>query len=190
VVHPPIIGTAIIIAIEPTSNNAAGLLIAFYCTQFFLAQGNMVISLISRNIASQTKKSTCLTMTFVGKFAVKINKSPQTFPTRTSAKKRNAMLTSRFLRSSTGNMAAPQIFQARDAPRYIHGFVAHMVIYGVYVGLILVTMAILMRRNAKKEMEMLRERVLASDGVGNAVSHDLAFQDLTDRENPNFRYVF
>jgi hypothetical protein len=194
VVHPPIIGTAIIIAIEPTSNNAAGLLIAFYCTQFFLAQGNMVISLISRNIASQTKKSTCLTMTFVGKFAVKINKSPQTFPTRTSAKKRNAMLTSRFLRSSTGwaagNMAAPQIFQARDAPRYIHGFVAHMVIYGVYVGLILVTMAILMRRNAKKEMEMLRERVLASDGVGNAVSHDLAFQNLTDRENPNFRYVF
>jgi hypothetical protein len=182
VVHPPIIGTAIIIAIEPTSNNAAGLLIAFYCTQFFLAQGNMVVSL------------TCLTMTFVGKFAVKINKSPQTFPTRTSAKKRNAMLTSRFLRSSTGwaagNMAAPQIFQARDAPRYIHGFVAHMVIYGVYVGLILVTMAILMRRNAKKEMEMLRERVLASDGVGNAVSHDLAFQDLTDRENPNFRYVF
>jgi hypothetical protein len=63
---PPVIGTAIIIAIEPTASNAAGLLIAFYLTQFFLAQGNMVISLISRNIAGQTKKSTCLTMTFVG----------------------------------------------------------------------------------------------------------------------------
>ena len=63
----PLIGTGIIISIKPTSNNAAGLLIAFYCTQFFLAQGNMVISLISRNIAGQTKKSTCLTMTFVGK---------------------------------------------------------------------------------------------------------------------------
>lgn len=64
---PPIIGTGIIIGIQPNSTNAAGLLIAFYCTQFFLAQGNMVISLISRNIAGQTKKSTCLTMTFVGK---------------------------------------------------------------------------------------------------------------------------
>jgi hypothetical protein len=83
-------------------------------------------------------------------------------------------------------MAAPQIFQASDAPRYINGFIAHMVIYGVYVGLVLVTRAILMRRNAKKEREM-RESVLAS---GAGVSHDLAFQDLTDRENPNFRYVF
>ena len=84
-------------------------------------------------------------------------------------------------------MAAPQIFQASDAPRYINGFTAHMVIYGVYVGLVLVTRAILMRRNAKKEREM-RESVLASRGE--AISHDLAFQDLTDQENPNFRYVF
>ena len=33
-------------------------------------------------------------------------------------------------------MAAPQIFQAKDAPRYTHGFIAYMVIYGVYVGLV------------------------------------------------------
>ncbi|GAB7329172.1 hypothetical protein MBLNU13_g00993t1 [Cladosporium sp. NU13] len=150
---PPFIGTGIIIGIQPTSTNAAGLLIAFYCTQFFLAQGNMVISLISRNIAGQTKKSTCLTMTFVGWAA--------------------------------GNMAAPQIFQAKDAPRYTHGFIAHMVIYGVYIGLVLLTRAILMRRNNQKE-KLMRE----SAASGTDISHDLAFQDLTDRENPNFRYVF
>jgi hypothetical protein len=62
---PAVIGTGIIIGIKPTASNAGGLLIAFYCTQFFLAQGNMVISLISRNVAGQTKKGICLTMTFV-----------------------------------------------------------------------------------------------------------------------------
>jgi hypothetical protein len=62
---PPIIGTAIIYSITPTSETRIGLLIAFYCTQFYLAEGNLIFSLISRNIAGQTKKSTTLAMTFV-----------------------------------------------------------------------------------------------------------------------------
>lgn len=33
--------------------------------QFYLAEGNMIFSLISRNIAGQTKKSTALAMTFI-----------------------------------------------------------------------------------------------------------------------------
>lgn len=153
---PPVIGTGIIIGIKPTKHNAGGLLIAFYCTQFFLAQGNMIISLISRNLGGQTKKSTAIAMTFVGWAA--------------------------------SNMAAPQIFQANDAPRYIKGFVAHLVVYGVYVVLVVITRAILMRRNAKK-------RSALADVVGQHVgdekiSHTLAFQDLTDLENPDFRYVY
>ncbi|KAI3482461.1 hypothetical protein L1887_54884 [Cichorium endivia] len=63
---PAVVGTVVILVVKPTKNNAGGLLIAFYCTQFFLAQGNMIISLVSRNIAGQTKKSTVITMTFVG----------------------------------------------------------------------------------------------------------------------------
>jgi hypothetical protein len=81
-------------------------------------------------------------------------------------------------------MAAPQIFQTQDAPRYIHGFIAHIVIYGVYVVLVLVTRAILMRRNIKK-CAVSSETTDAAGPV-----HDLAFQDLTDQENPNFRYVY
>lgn len=64
-ISPPIIGTAIIYSIPPTSSNRVGLLIAFYCTQFYLAEGNLIFSLISRNIAGQTKKSTTLAITFV-----------------------------------------------------------------------------------------------------------------------------
>lgn len=62
---PAIVGTVVIMQITPNASNKVGLLIAFYCTQFFLAQGNMIFSLISRNIAGQTKKSVTLTITFV-----------------------------------------------------------------------------------------------------------------------------
>ncbi|KAL3477666.1 major facilitator superfamily domain-containing protein [Aspergillus californicus] len=62
---PAIAGTAIIYSIPPTPSTRIGLLIAFYCTQFILAQGNLLFSLISRNVAGQTKKSTVLAITFI-----------------------------------------------------------------------------------------------------------------------------
>jgi hypothetical protein len=143
---PAIVGTIVILVVTPSASNAGGMLIAFYCTQFFLAEGNMIISLITRNIAGQTKKGFTMTMLFIG-WAV-------------------------------GNLIAPQIFQNSDAPRYLHGFLAHIVIYAVYVCLVLVTRIILVRRNRSKNQQS-RE-----------ISHDLAFEDLTDLENPNFRYVY
>ncbi|KAJ4253928.1 hypothetical protein NW762_010326 [Fusarium torreyae] len=142
---PAMVGTIVILVIKPTASNAGGMLIAFYCTQFFCAQGNMIISLITRNVAGQTKG---ITMTIV------------------------------FIGWSVGNLIAPQIFQEKDAPRYLPGFLVHIVIYGVYMGLVILTRIVLMARNRSKAQ-------LVSE-----VSHDLAFQDLTDRENPNFRYVY
>lgn len=62
---PAIAGTAVIYCIAPTTATRIGLLIAFYCTQFILAEGNLLFSLISRNVAGQTKKSTVLAITFI-----------------------------------------------------------------------------------------------------------------------------
>ncbi|KAL5003694.1 major facilitator superfamily domain-containing protein [Aspergillus recurvatus] len=62
---PAIAGTAVIYSISPTPATRIGLLIAFYCTQFVLAEGNLLFSLISRNVAGQIKKSTVLAMTFI-----------------------------------------------------------------------------------------------------------------------------
>ncbi|UKZ78972.1 hypothetical protein TrVFT333_006721 [Trichoderma virens FT-333] len=143
---PAIVGTVVILVVTPNASNAGGMLIAFYCTQFFLAQGNMIISLVTRNIAGQTKKGITMTLVFVG-WAV-------------------------------GNLIAPQIFQNNDAPRYLHGFVVHLVVYGVYLCLVVLTRIVLLARNRHKAAEVAE------------ISHDLAFQDLTDRENPNFRYVY
>lgn len=92
-----------------------------------------------------------------------------------------------FIGWSVGNMTAPQIFQANDAPRYTHGFLAHVIIYGVYTGMVVLTRFLLVRRNHKKENAAGNDQ----QGIGSAgVSHALAFADLTDIENPNFRYVF
>lgn len=143
---PAIVGTIVILVVTPTASNAGGMLIAFYCTQFFLAQGNMIISLVTRNIAGQTKKGITMTLVFVG-WAV-------------------------------GNLIAPQIFQEKDAPRYLPGFIVHLVVYGVYLLLVVVTRIVLLARNRQKAAQVAE------------ISHDLAFQDLTDRENPNFRYVY
>lgn len=149
---PAIVGTALIIGVKPTKSNAGGMLVAFYCTQFFLAQGNMIISLITRNVAGQTKKSVTMTMVFIG--------------------------------WATGNMIAPQIFQNSDAPRYIKGFITHLGIYAAYLLLVVGTRLLLVARNRSK-----KARAGNGDQSEENISHAFAFRDLTDKENPDFRYV-
>ncbi|KAJ6446084.1 allantoate permease [Purpureocillium lavendulum] len=165
---PAIIGTSVIYSIAPSKDTRIGLLIAFYCTQFFLAQGNLIFSFISRNIAGQTKKSTTLALTFIG-WAV-------------------------------GNMTAPQIFQSTDAPRYRKGFTAHFCLYVVFNGILATLRVLLVRRNRAKRAAHVGGggsdgdndgRPLA-DGEGKGgrehISHSNAFADLTDIQNPDFRY--
>ncbi|OBT82358.1 hypothetical protein VE02_08285 [Pseudogymnoascus sp. 03VT05] len=159
---PPIIGTAAIYSITPTPQTRVGLLIAFYCTQFHLAQGNLIFSMISRNIAGQTKKSTALAMTFVAWAA--------------------------------GNMTAPQIFQKGDAPRYKNGFIAHFCLYVLFNIFLVALRLLLTRRNKAKQVATAT--ALALEGttdlkqLDGKITHSRAFDDLTDKENPDFRYVF
>ncbi|KAI8675741.1 MFS domain-containing protein [Fusarium keratoplasticum] len=157
---PAIIGTAIIYSIPPNHSNRVGLLIAFYCTQFYLAEGNLIFSLISRNIAGQTKKSTTLAITFVAWAA--------------------------------GNMTAPQIFQKSDAPRYKHGFTAHFCLYGLFNIFLVILRLLLTRRNiSKKKAAAEVSHADAGSEKGSQedqVQHRNAFADMTDKENPDFRY--
>ncbi|GKT92547.1 2-ketogluconate transporter [Colletotrichum tofieldiae] len=167
---PAIIGTAVIYSIPPSATNRIGLLIAFYCTQFYLAEGNLIFSLISRNVAGQTKKSTTLAMTFIGWAA--------------------------------GNMTAPQIFQAGDAPRYRKGFTAHFCLYVLFNAFLVLLRFLLVRRNLgkRKAAAAAAEEISEDDGKGGVaagpkagdekIEHSNAFADMTDKENPDFRYDF
>jgi hypothetical protein len=152
---PPIIGTAVIYSIPPNGHNAVGLLIAFYCTQFFLAQGNLVFSLISRNVAGQTKKSTALAFSFIFWAA--------------------------------GNMTAPQIFQDSDKPRYQKGFTAHFCLYVLFNIFAAILRVLLVRRNKAKRAAAAALGALET-AQDEKIEHTHAFEDLTDKENPDFRY--
>ncbi|EJD48810.1 MFS general substrate transporter [Auricularia subglabra TFB-10046 SS5] len=87
-----------------------------------------------------------------------------------------------FVAWAVGNAIGPQVFQDRERPRYVGAFVAHIVVYSVQCVALLMMRALLMRRNAT------RRRQAAVDDTQR--SHKNAFDDLTDFENPDFRYVY
>lgn len=128
-----------------------GLLISYYIVLSFWAAQTLAMSLLSRNIAGQTKKTTVVAMNFIS--------------------------------WSVGNAIGPQVFLNHDAPRYFTAFSVHMGCYIVLVATIMFLRWELVRRNTKKEEEVAR-----TGGVDEGLVH--AFDDLTDRENMNFRYVF
>jgi len=76
---------------------------------------------------------------------------------------------------ASGNAIAPQLFYNEWAPRYIPSLYIHMGLYGAFILICLGTRLLLSRRNAKKE-------------AGISFGHSHAFEDLTDIQNPDFRY--
>lgn len=81
--------------------------------------------------------------------------------------------------------AGPQVFLKWNAPRYLIAFTVHLVCYSLLVLVIIYLRWHLRRQNRKKDE-------LAQAGIQEAKDEQYihAFEDLTDRENPNFRYVF
>ncbi|KAG6837956.1 hypothetical protein H0H93_008350 [Arthromyces matolae] len=71
-------------------------------------------------------------------------------------------------------------FRANDAPRYMKAFIAHIVVYGIQLATIVFLRLRLMRLNALK-------RRAQNDAN---IAHKQAFSDLTDGENPDFRYTY
>lgn len=81
--------------------------------------------------------------------------------------------------------AGPQVFLERDGPRYFIAFATHLGCYALLVVDILLLRWYLTAQNKKRDR-------LAAEGVQEA--HDEAFvhafEDITDKKNPNFRYVY
>ena len=172
---PAIVGTAVIYSIPPTHHTRVGLLIAFYCTQFYLAEGNLIFSLLSRNVAGQTKKSTTLAMTFVAWAAGNMTAPQVRAPTPPPHPKFPANVL--------------QIFQAGDAPRYKKGFTAHFCLYVLFNVFLMILRILLTRRNKAKRSAAAAMLAVETTQVDEKIAHAFAFEDLTDKENPDFRYV-
>ncbi|KAF2756576.1 MFS transporter [Pseudovirgaria hyperparasitica] len=152
-VIPSFVGTIVLMTVVNTSKaTQGGLLFSYYIVLSFWAAQTLSMSLISRNVAGQTKKTVVVAFNFVC--------------------------------WAGGNAAGSQVFLSWDAPRYFIAFSTHMGCYVLLVIVIIVLRTHLVRQNRKKDE-------LAAAGVKEAKDEKLvhAFEDLTDRENANFRYM-
>ncbi|KAF5370127.1 hypothetical protein D9758_001202 [Tetrapyrgos nigripes] len=96
-----------------------------------------------------------------------------------------------FVAWAVGNAVGPQVFRDNDGPRYIKAFIAHIVIYGVQLVAIVLLRMHLMRQNVLKRRAQAKKVTHASgEDRDENIAHDRAFDDLTDKENPDFRYTY
>lgn len=142
------IGTIVLMTVQ-NRNDATriGLLISYYITLSFWSAQTLSLSMISRNIAGQTKKSVAVACNFIA--------------------------------WATAAAIGPQVFLSWDAPRYFIAFSTHLGCYSLLVVVIVLLRWHLKRQNAKKDAIAPFDPALRT-----------AFDDLTDRENMNFRYIY
>ena len=120
-----------------------------------------------------------------------------------------------FVAWAVGNAVGPQVFRANDAPRYIKAFIAHMIVYALQIAVLFFLRLYLMRQNVLKRRAAAAADAARASGeprVSSAgfyfcaeggaltcsfdarqdenIAHSHAFDDLTDRENPDFRYTY
>ncbi|KAM0470567.1 hypothetical protein ACHAPX_009830 [Trichoderma viride] len=153
-VIPSFIGTICLMTVAlDTKSQKIGLVVCYNITMSFWAAQTLALSLLSRNIAGQTKKSV----------AVALN----------------------FIFWATGNAIGPQVFLWWNAPRYFIAFATHLGCYTLLVIVIISLRFYLVWENKKRDN-------LAAAGVYQARDERMlhAWEDLTDKENVNFRYVF
>lgn len=160
-VVPSIIGTIVLMTVTfqdyPIGSyqrrmRSGVLLFCYYLTLSFWGVANLGLSLLTRNIAGQSKKSTVTTINFVA--------------------------------WATGNIVGPFVFKTQEAPRYTTAFGTHMGCYGALILNLLFLRFWYMKENHRKDK-------LIETGAAEAdVDLKHAFDDLTDRENVNFRYVY
>lgn len=146
-----------------------GLLISYYITLSFWSAQTLGLAMISRNIAGQTKKATVVATNFIIWSAGNAIGTPQSYLTLAIAL----------------IVSGPQVFLSWNAPRYFIAFAVHLGCYSLLVLILLFLRWYLVHQNKKRDE-------LAAAGIHEAMDEQYvhAFEDLTDKENPNFRYVY
>lgn len=173
-VIPSFIGTIVLMTvINHDTATEAGLLISYYIALSFWAAQALAISMISRNIAGQTKKSVVTAMNFVA------------WAAGNAAGQSNLPLVRMIISFETNVDAGPQVFLTWDAPRYFIAFATHIGCYALLVITIAFLWWYLRSQNLKKDR-------LAAQGAVDADPHLVihSWDDLTDQENKNFRYMY
>ena len=154
---PAIVSSICFLTVPNTRKNAPGLIIAFYLSLWLQAQASLSLSLLSRNVAGQTKRSVVTAITFIGWAA--------------------------------GNSIGPQLFQAKDKPLYRGAFAGQLGCYAASIVLFLSMRFYYMDQNRRKRKQSNLARGKAEDAQ-DTIDLSRAFNDLTDRQNIDFRYQY
>lgn len=99
--------------------------------------------------------------------------------------KKSVVVACNFVAWAVGNSIGPQVFLTWNGPGYFIAFATHLGCYTLLMFIIAFLRFYLKRQNRKKDE-------LVAAGVSEAADENMthAFDDLTDRENPNFRYIY
>lgn len=87
---------------------------------------------------------------------------------------------------SVGNIIGPQTFQARDAPDYRPAKIAVMATQGGAAVLAVVLFGYYSLENRRKE----RRQSLDTSSPVSTGDEKILWENLTDKQNPTFRYVY
>ncbi|KAK3323125.1 major facilitator superfamily domain-containing protein [Cercophora scortea] len=170
---PILIGLVLLYILPRTSDgkNTGPLLVGYYFLAFIFGCNTMIVSWILANTAGTTKRS--------------------------------AMMSLYNAASSAGNIIGPLLFDAADAPEYHPGLRSTLGVYAMLVAVVVLqagNLVLANRAQAKRRVangkpavivdhSMEREYVdMHEDGVDGL--GQLAFADLTDKENDEFIYVY
>lgn len=169
-------GTTIIMTVQNTDKSTrVGLFLSYMLVTSVWVVQVLNVSMITRNIAGQTKKSVVVAAHFISWAAG--NAGGQFCP-----------FSLFFVEADVLN-AGPQVFLSWNKPRYFIAFSVHMGCYIVMIFTIAFLRFYLARQNAVKDRLRAELRDAGTLGViDEKMVH--AFDDLTDKENMNFRYVY
>lgn len=156
-----------------TLTTKVGLLISYYIAMSFFAAQTLSLSMVSRNIAGQTKKTVVVAATFISWAGGNAIGEPEPAPSFV------------WLSLLILFVQGPQVFLDWDAPKYRIAWSVHLACYAC------MTLAVIFLRFHLKRENKKKDKILADSGYTEADPGFIhAFEDKTDRENPNFRYVY
>ncbi|KAH9897483.1 major facilitator superfamily transporter [Xylariomycetidae sp. FL2044] len=148
--------------------------------------GFLGMSLLPNDPATKWSKWGCFVITVP--FVVTTFLAWTLIPSNTAGRTKRTLTSSfTFIGYCVGNMTGSQIYQDRDAPRYVPGTVGCVVAHAIQICLIIAWRLILVRRNRRRAAK------LRADGIGEEErvrrAKEFGEQDYTDFENPYFLYT-
>ncbi|OAL48502.1 allantoate permease-like protein [Pyrenochaeta sp. DS3sAY3a] len=172
---PPIIGIVILLVVGRGKENRGVLLFGYYMTSFYPGISPLIYSWSGQNTGGDTKRKVTTSILFVG--------------------------------ASAGNIIGPHLFKPSEKPHYYRGLRSNLALFIAIIVLVILAVLwirVLNRKHAATRESMGKSAVIVdtsmidskntdAEGIENIQANgvgDKAFDDVTDRKNEDFIYVF